>query len=127
MAKTQIETKKFVDTVEKGVTYVSQKATQPGEKMMIYVPKLMVNIKKDGPGTRKIVTSGNMLFANAPECKPNAPSVIEAQNYISPKMENGTSWNGVVEDINKDPIPQGTSVHVTFASGNIEDVTFSPN
>lgn len=127
MAKTQIETKKFVDSVEKGVTVTEQKASKPGETMKIYVPKLMVYINKSGPESGKVVTKGNMLFANAPDCKPNAPTVITTQNFISPKMANGTSWTGIVEDETKDPIPDGTSVHATFASGNIEDVTFSPN
>lgn len=127
MALTKLETKKFIDSTERGVTSQTQKPVKPGQKMPIYLPKLMPYITKGGTNSKTVVTSGNMIFINDVSCKPNAPSIIRTQNYISPKFDSNGSWSGIIEDVNKDDVPAGTNVQVTFPSGNLLDPTFSPN
>ena len=124
MAITKMSSKSFVNNVESGNTCVTQKAVRKGETMQIYVPRLMPYMVKGSPVQQSVVTNGNMAFANDSSCKPNAPSVVRTQNYISPKF-NG-SWDGIVADPDEDPVPSGTSVQITFPSGNLLSPTFTP-
>lgn len=156
MSITQINGKKFVENSEQGNVAITSKIVSPGQKMAIYVPKLMPLMVHGGKVHQKVVTQGNMVFKNAPECKPNAPMIVETQNYISPTFENNATWTGVSgitgfskkEQWYQSAIPKGggyttvkrtnttsesgtvkagTTVRVTFKSGNLLNPTFNPN
>ena len=125
MAITSLKSKVFIDSTERGVTCVTQIGAKPGQQQPIYIPKLMPYLVRGGLVTQSVVTNGNMMFVNDNKCKPNAPSIVKTQNYVSPKFESNGTWKSIVENPNRDPIPKGTGVHVTFASGNILTATFN--
>lgn len=125
MAITKLQTQKFIDTVEQGVTCQTQSPVNPGSSMPIYIPKLMPYITKGNPRVQSVVTNGNMIFVNDITCKPNAPMVVRTQNYISPKFASNGTWYPIIDDPDEDDVPSGTSVNVTFASGNILNPTFN--
>ena len=156
MAITQLNGKKFVENSEQGNVAITSSIVSPGQKMAVYIPKLMPLMVHGGKVHQKVVTQGNMVFKNAQECKPNAPMVVETQNYISPVFENNATWTGVdgVSGFNKSEtwyqtaVPEsggyttvtrkdtntesgtvkaGTTVRVTFKSGNLLNPTFNPN
>ena len=124
MAITKIQTKDFVQNVEVGNTLRRQRPVNVGQTMEIFIPRLMPYIVKGSPVQQTVVTNGNMVFANDASCKPNAPTIVRTQNYISPKF-NG-SWSGIISDPDEDYVPAGTSVQVTFPSGNLLAPTFTP-
>lgn len=128
MAITKMESKKFVDTNEAGVTMIKRKPTQPGESMPIYIPSLMAYMPRTIPTKQPVTTNGNMVFKNAPDCKPNAPNIIHTQNYISPKFENNATWKGIVDESDPNPtIPANTPVVCKFTSGCLLNPTFNVN
>lgn len=125
MAITKLQTQKYIDNVESGLTCQTQKPVNPGVSMPIYIPKLMPYISKGTPRTSSVVTNGNMIFVNDVSCKPNAPMVVQTQNYISPKFASNGTWIPIIDDPDEDLVPAGTSVNVTFTSGNILNPTFN--
>lgn len=128
MAITKLETKKFIDVNERGVTCQTQPPVYSGQSMPIYIPKLMPYIKKGSPVVQSVITKGSMVFVNDTACKPNVPHVVKYQNYISPKFENNASWAGIIDPDDDSPkVPSGTSVSVKFTSRNIQNPTFNPN
>lgn len=127
MAITQMNSKKFIDSVERGVTSQRQRPISVGQTMPIFIPKLMPYMTKGSPVTQSVVTNGNMIFINDSTCKPNAPMIVRTQNYVSPKFESGASWSGIINDYDEDYVPAGTNVSITFPSGNILNPTFRPN
>ena len=155
MALTKSGTKKWVDSSDTGVIAETQPIPGPGQKGTIYIPKLMPFIQFGGLQKQANVTNGNMIFKNAPDCKPNAPTVVYTQNYITATAANDANWadvqgvsgysqveswdqTGVGESggtvtvtrkggaTQSGTIQQGTSVKVTFKSGNIINPYFGP-
>ena len=155
MALTKSSTKKWVENSDNGVIAETQPIPGPGQTGKIYIPKLMPFITFGGTVKQSNVTNGNMIFKNAPDCKPNAPTVVYTQNYITATVANGTNWadvegvsgysqveswdqTGVGESggnvtvtrkggaTQSGTIQQGTPVKVTFKAGNIVSPQFGP-
>ena len=95
MALTKSGTKKWVDSSDTGVIAETQPIPGPGQKGTIYIPKLMPFIQFGGLQKQANVTNGNMIFKNAPDCKPNAPTVVYTQNYITATAANDANWADV--------------------------------
>ena len=128
VAITKMNSKTFIDTNERGVTSKERPPVSAGETMEIFIPKLMPYMNSGTPTIKSTITKGSMVFVNDSSCKPNVPTIVRSQNYISPKFENSASWSGIIDPSDPNPkVPAGTPVVVKFTSGNIQNPTFSPN
>lgn len=96
----------------------------PGEKVKLYIPSVMANIKQTSPTITKVPVKINTIFTNDAGCKPKSKNVLDELNYIESIMEyNCTSDNIVVNGT----VPNGTKVQASFVNGKLKSPVFNTN
>ena len=109
-----------VDLIEYGYAAQDFAPVSVGEKVPIYIPKLMGNIKFTGKDSISI----NNLFDNSKKCRPNIDTKINITNYAMLTVDKNMVWS---DKVNKNGIvPKGTRFHVEFINGNITDPHLKP-
>ena len=88
----------------------------------IYIPRLMVNIKKTNSNVYIPTNYNRMRYINADSCRPNISSKIYAKNYIEATLENNANIDQfAVDGIIKD----GTKVMCRYRNGLLSHVTIN--
>lgn len=115
---------------EYAYTTTKHNVIKAGETIPLYVPKLMPKIDSGEPKISKLVTKGSTVFRNASGCKPTAKRILKNQNYITPKLSNNKSWEGIskkkeVGDSVIEYIDRKTTVTCTSLNKGIKEMNFS--
>lgn len=111
--------------------FIPNKRTAPriGEKVKLYIPRLMPNITMGEPKDSKITTKGTSVFKNDPACKILADTVMTTSNYIEVKFEGNTKWRTdkatIDAETGKRTTEKGLRVNCHADSNVVKDMTFS--
>lgn len=116
---------------EYAYTTTKHDVVKAGETLPLYVPKLMPKIDNGEPKISKLVTKGSTVFKNSSSCKPSVGRILQKQNYITPKLSNNKSWDGIKtvihvgEDETIEYIERKTTVTCTSLNKGIKEMNFS--
>ena len=116
---------------EYAYTTTKHNVIKAGETIPLYVPKLMPKIDNGEPKISKLITKGSTVFKNSSTCKPTVKKVLNNQNYITPKLSNNKSWEGISkkkqigEDKYIEYIDRKTTVTCTSLNKGIKEMNFS--
>lgn len=100
----------------------------PGETVKVYIPSLMVNIKKGEPCTSIASSQGYMIFKNDKQCRPrNTSNVLKQQNYLDAVLLNNSNINVIKKEkeTGEKYIPYGTVIRTEFSNGKLSKLCFN--
>lgn len=124
MAITKLSSKSFVSSEESGQTSSDHMKVSPGGSIPMHVPSIMAYIASGAPSYQSTLTQGNLIFANDVSCMPQSESVVQTQNFISPKLENNNTFDNIVSE--DDPIvKRGTKLKCKFTNGSLTGIKFT--
>ena len=92
------------------------------QKFNVYIPRLMVNIKKTNSKIYIPTNYNRTRYTNAETCRPNVSSKVYAKNYIEATVESNANVdqfavNGIIKD--------GTKVMCRYRNGLLSHVTIN--
>lgn len=94
------------------------------DSFQVKIPKIMPLIP-DGDSKTVSTTFRNTIFVNANECKPQVPSKVTTQNYLTvSKFQNADMQYQVpdYEETGDGYIKRGTKLIAVVMDGNIKDI-----
>lgn len=113
------------------IAFIPNKISAPvaGEKVKLYIPRLMPNITMGEPVLSKISTGGTSVFKNDPACAIRVDTTMANANFIEVKFEGNTKWTSTKADIDeqtgKRTVDKGLRVTCYAESNVVKDMTFS--
>lgn len=92
-----------------------------GDKIPLYIPKLMSSIPQGKEKEIQIVPvdSPSYIFANAPSCMPTSKTKLRTLNYILATAEGNSNYS--------DGLKNGEKVYVFYANDSLRQVYFNTN
>lgn len=96
----------------------------PGEKVKLYIPSIMANIKQAIPTISKVPLKINTIFTNDSSCKPRTKNVLNESNFIESTMEYNCTADNILTD---GKILSGTKVQASFVNGKLKSPVFNTN
>lgn len=117
-----------LETMESGMIPFRNEAPTTGEKVPLYIPRLMPEIKMGKPAETKIPSKGVGVFKNDKACTVKADVTMISANNLMIKFEGNTKW--VSREVKIDPekgtrtMEQGLKVTVHAESNVVQDMTF---
>lgn len=124
------------DLEENTKAVILKKTSNPksGDKLKVYIPRLMRGIDKGKPKIKISPVQYRGAFANASECRPIISNTLREQNYMTGLWENNSGSKSVVkvvyneeQDMSKAYIPEESEVRCAFINGKLSQLRLNTN